>query len=425
MKISSMNKLLRILAIETSCDETAIAIIDGGEDKKHPRFLARSSIVSSQVAIHAQWGGVVPNIAKREHQKNLVPVLLQALQEAGLLKKEKRAQSLAKLTDDLAHILSREDELLQEFKNFLLSISVPDIDAIAVTQGPGLEPALWVGVNFARALSYVWAKPLVGINHMEGHVAVALLLKESEKNLRSPSPQATSYKLQVPSYPTLALLVSGGHTELVLIKKPFQYNVIGETRDDAAGEAFDKVAKILGLSYPGGPEISRLAQKGDAKAFAFPRPMISSPNLDFSFSGLKTSVLYSVQKLKEKKLLTAKMKRDIAASFQEAVVDTLVRKTLKAIQITKAESFILGGGVAANTTLRERLEKTISEANPKIKIYLPASSLTGDNALMIATAAYAKLLNNKPARAGGKILIQKSAKTLLKNKSPVTNKIIR
>ena len=256
---------------------------------------------------------------------------------------------------------------------------------------------------------------------MEGHVAVALLLKKSEKNSRNKSSQAPNYKVQVPSYPAIALLVSGGHTELVLIKKPFQYNVIGETRDDAAGEAFDKVAKILGLSYPGGPEISRLAQKGDAKAFAFPRPMISSPNLDFSFSGLKTSVLYSVQKLKEKKLLTAKMKRDIAASFQEAVVDTLVRKTLKAIQITKAESFILGGGVAANTTLRERLEKTISEANPKIKIYLPASSLTGDNALMIATAAYAKLLNNKPARAGGKILTQKSAKTLWKTMRPEAN----
>lgn len=413
MKLPSTNKIIRILAIETSCDETAIAIIEGGEDKKCPRFLVRSSIVSSQVAIHAEWGGVVPNIAKREHQKNLVPVLLQALKEYKLTTKKGTATDADNkiLTD----ILAREPELLEQFKKNIAPLSIPEIDAIAVTQGPGLEPALWVGVNFARALSYMWEKPLIGINHMEGHVAVALLLKESDKKSKA-APQAVSYKVQSIKHPAITLLVSGGHTELVLIKKPFQYEVIGETRDDAAGEAFDKVAKMLDLGYPGGPVISRLAQKGDAKAFTFPRPMIGAPNLDFSFSGLKTSVLYTVQKLQEKNMLTAKTKRDIAASFQEAVVDTLVRKTLKAIQAHKAKSFILGGGVAANAELRARLKKTISASNPQIQIYLPSPSLTGDNALMIATAAYLTLLHNKK-------LLTKSSKayTLWKTMRPEAN----
>ncbi|OGZ42777.1 MAG: hypothetical protein A2719_02040 [Candidatus Ryanbacteria bacterium RIFCSPHIGHO2_01_FULL_45_22] len=405
-----MNKIMRILAIETSCDETAIAIIDGGDDKKHPQFLVRSSIVSSQVAIHAAWGGVVPNIAKREHQKNLVPVLLQALGEADFLaSRNKRQEARKKSGVVLNSILEREPELLEQFKKNIAPLSTPNIDAIAVTQGPGLEPALWVGVNFARALSYIWAKPLVGINHMEGHVAVALLHAKI-KNKKPLPPIA--YSLELIRYPAIALLVSGGHTELVLVQKPFHYKVVGETRDDAAGEAFDKVAKILGLPYPGGPEISRMAEKGDATTFAFPRPMMSAPNLDFSFSGLKTSVLYSVQKLKETKLLTAKTKRDIAASFQEAVVETLTRKTLKAIQATKAKTFILGGGVAANTELRGRLKKTISETNPTMQIYLPATSLTGDNALMIATAAYAKLLNNK------NILTKKSSRILWKIMRP-------
>lgn len=423
---------MRILAIETSCDETAVAIIEGGENKKSPRFLVRSNIVSSQVAIHKKWGGVVPNIAKREHQKNLVPVLMQALKEAGSPRwPGGQAISKSKATNPrqaqdtkyqiLNTILERESELLESLKKKIAPLPIPNIDAIAVTQGPGLEPALWVGVNLARALSFLWRKPLLGINHMEGHIAVALL-GESKKGPGNPLPQAPSYKLQAPSYPAIVLLVSGGHTELVLMKKPFQYKVIGETRDDAAGEAFDKVAKMLGLGYPGGPEISAQASKAEAhifqlqqkdvrllspRDFRLPRPMINSKDFDFSFSGLKTAVLYLVRGLEREGADIKKLRPALAREFQDAVVDVLVAKTIRAATEHKVKSIILGGGVAANRELRDRLATTITKDSPNSKLYLPDSTLTGDNALMIASTAYLQLLHNK------KLLTKKSASRTL------------
>lgn len=374
---------MHILAIETSCDETSIALIELASGEKQPSFSVLSHIVFSQAKLHAEWGGVVPNLAKREHQKNLVPILLKVLKESGIKNKE-----LGKRKNGSPHssflilnsILEREPELLKQFSKKIAPLSKPAIDLIAVTQGPGLEPALWVGVNFARVLSFWWDTPLLGINHMEGHVVSALFKKET-----------SAYNLEPITYPAIALLVSGGHTELVLIKKPLKYEIIGETKDDAAGEAFDKVAKMMKLPYPGGPQISKLALEGSPTAYAFPRPMMRSPDYDFSFSGLKTSVLYTIRDIlgrTNKKILSIKIKRDIAASFQAAVTDVLTSKTLRAVRQYKAKSLILGGGVAANKQLRDSLSESMEKEFPNSKFYIPNSSLTGDNALMIAEVAY-------------------------------------
>ncbi|TSC70025.1 MAG: metalloprotease Gcp, partial [Parcubacteria group bacterium Gr01-1014_70] len=257
-----------ILAIETSCDETAIALI-----KTAPRgksFSVLANIVHSQIPLHAKWGGVVPNIAKREHQKILVPLLLQALREAKLSESRIMNQELWKKktrnSQFIIHssILEKNEELRNQFEKSIIHIPRPQIDIIAVTQGPGLEPALWVGVNFARALSALWNIPLVGINHMEGHILSALIEQKKISNVKFQMSNLKSEirNLKSVAYPALALLVSGGHTELVLMRKHLTYEIIGETRDDAAGEAFDKVARLLGLPYPGGPAISAEANLG-------------------------------------------------------------------------------------------------------------------------------------------------------------------
>lgn len=375
-----------ILAIETSCDETALALVRA----TGARIRVLATIVSSQAALHAAWGGVVPNLAKREHQKNLVPLLLQALNESTKKDTRFKIYDLRKKTDDkyltsnilhLTSILEREPELLSQFKKDILPLKKPNIDTIAVTQGPGLEPALWVGVNFARALSYVWGMPLVGINHMEGHVASALLKKT-----------ASHYSLKPVRYPALALLVSGGHTELVLIKKPLSYEIIGETRDDAAGEAFDKVARILGLGYPGGPFISIEAGKfkdfGDPiSEIHLPRPMMNSKDFDFSFSGLKTAVLYLVRDLEKQGANIKKLRPVICNEFQNAVVEVLVAKTIRAAKQYKVKTILLGGGVAANKELQKRLAAESKSELPSIHLHIPDANVTGDNALMIAAAA--------------------------------------
>lgn len=361
-----------ILAIETSCDETALAIA-GITGRIRPRIRVLANIVSSQAALHAIWGGVVPNLAKREHQKNLVPILLQALQQAKLITQN----SSSALHPTLKAILGREPELLTQFQERITPLVKPDIDCIAVTQGPGLEPALWVGVNFARALSYVWGVPLIGINHMEGHIASALLKKT-----------AAGYTCEPVRYPALALLVSGGHTELVLMKKPLLYTIIGETRDDAAGEAFDKVARILNLGYPGGPAISiEAAHPLGRPVSKLPRPMLNSKDFDFSFSGLKTAVLYLVRDLEKQGMNIKKMRPAIAKEFQDAVVDVLVAKTVRAAKQYKVKTVLLGGGVAANTELRTRLSQEIKTHLPRTSLHLPLTTVTGDNALMIAAAA--------------------------------------
>lgn len=333
-----------LLAIETSCDETAIAVLKTQEAKTGVKFTILSNQIASQIKIHAPFGGVVPNLAKREHQKNLPILLKRALNEAGLNSKRST------------------------------------LNAIAVTCGPGLEPALWVGVNFAQELAKKWKFPLVAVNHLEGHIY---------------SPWVKNSQFTIPNsiFPLLTLIVSGGHTELVLSKKHLDYKVLGETLDDAAGEAFDKVGRMLDLPFPGGPEIARLAQKWKPKTTTlilplrkglFPRPMINSKDLNFSFSGLKTAVLYYMRDNPRAN------KTAVAYEFQQAVIDVLVKKTLKAAEQYHPKTVALGGGVAANKQLRSQLGHEINKKMSNFKFLIPELTFTGDNAAMIAVAAYFK-----------------------------------
>lgn len=321
-----------VLGIETSCDETAVAILDV---KNPTEIKVRANIVSSQIKLHAEFGGVVPNLAAREHVKNIKSVFESALSIAGIT----------------------------DFKK--------EIDLIAVTHGPGLGPALLVGITFAKTLAMTHDKPLIGTSHMKGHIFSNWLNKDFVE----------------PKFPIMNLLVSGGHTELILMSDYNNFRLIGETMDDAVGEAFDKVARLLGLSYPGGPEISRLAETGDAKRFPLPRPMLHSKDFNFSFSGLKTAVLYLLRDLKEKGVeIDDQIKADISASFQEACVDVLVKKTITAGQEQGVSTILLSGGVSANQLLRSELEKATSEVG--IKFSCPSLVYTGDNAVMIAVAGY-------------------------------------
>jgi N6-L-threonylcarbamoyladenine synthase len=379
---------MRILAIETSCDETAISIIEakGGFDR--PVFKVLAGKVASQIEIHKEWGGVVPSIAKREHGKAAIPLLESALKEAGLLKLVKKPITDKKLILKTAKLLEREAELVMSFLEFIPKISIPKIDAIAVTQGPGLEPALWVGINFARALSLFWNIPVIPTNHMEGHIYSSLASDESTKS-KVESKKSNS-KIQ---FPAVALLVSGGHTELVLIKDWLKYKVIGNTRDDAIGEAFDKVARLLDLPYPGGPEISRLADfKISNTNYKLPRPMIGSGDLDFSFSGLKTAVLYLVKKIAP---LSEDDKKAIAFEFQNAALDVILKKTLVAVDTYQAQTLIVGGGVIANKKLKERLIEELADKFPDTNLLLPSNKFSTDNATMIAIAAYFQSLKKK------------------------------
>jgi N6-L-threonylcarbamoyladenine synthase len=319
-----------LLAIETSCDETAAAVLIGNVQSKVPDFSTISSVVHSQIPLHKKMGGVVPEVAARAHITHIRPVVEEALTRA--------------------------------------KVKPIDLTHIAVTTGPGLIGSLLVGTEFAKGLAYSLHLPLLPINHMEGH-------------LFSPFSEA------VFNFPALALIVSGGHTLLVLQKNERQYRVLGSTVDDAAGEAFDKVARLLGLPYPGGPEISKLALKGK-NAIPFPRPMLHSKDYDFSFAGLKTAVRYF---LAEQKKITSQLKADIAASFQMAVVDVLVTKAIKAAKEYKCKTISLSGGVAANKALRADLEKACKEKG--ITFIVPEFDLCTDNAGMIAIAAYYKLRN--------------------------------
>jgi N6-L-threonylcarbamoyladenine synthase len=327
---------MRILSIETSCDETAISIIEARGAKSRAQFNILANNVATQINIHQPYGGVVPMLAKREHIKNL-PILLEKTLKDSKLKLEK-------------------------------------INLIAVTVGPGLEPALWTGIVFAQELSKKYKIPLIPVNHMEGHI-FSILVPDKKK----------SFKTLSIKFPALALLVSGGHTEIILIKDWLKYQKIGETRDDAAGEAFDKVARLLGLPYPGGPEISKLAaqMRDEPSTITLPRPMLKTPDFDFSFSGLKTAVLYMVQKLGE---LTPELKKEIAREFEDAVVEVLMTKTFKAAKKYKIKTLIVAGGVAANRRLKEVFENEAKQA--KLKLLFPARELATDNSLMIALAAY-------------------------------------
>ena len=415
-----------ILSIETSCDESGISVMEmygsfstRGGSALSGKILADN--VASQINIHRQYGGVFPMMAKREHSKNLIPLLKKTLKESGFLKSKFKNQNIKFQSQikKLSKILEREPELLEQFLKFIPTIQKPKIDAIAVTYGPGLEPALWVGLNFAKALSLVWSAsqriPIIPVNHMEGHILSSLLTGKKvisniqypiSKQIQKPKfqiskkiPKPKFQKLKQIKFPAIALLISGGHTELVLIKKWMDYKIIGETRDDAVGEAFDKVARMLKLPYPGGPQISKLAlevksQKLEAD-FKLPRPMINSDNFDFSFSGLKTAVLYLVQKLGK---LTYEMKVAIAKEFQNAVTDVLVTKTMKAVKKYKIKTILVGGGVSANEQIRKTITREAKKEN--INIYFPEKELSVDNSVMIGLAGYfryiSKSKNPKP-----------------------------
>ena len=379
---------MKILAIETSCDETAIAIVDAENlptGDYHARFCVLGNALLSQIDVHREYGGVFPALAKREHAKNLVPILEAALEEAELLHEDTQAFS-EKTHDAIGELLVREPGLTEAFFDFILECEPPAIDAIAVTAGPGLEPALWVGINFAKALSLAWNKPIIAVNHMEGHIMSALAKSNGEELV-----------IDNVALPVLALLISGGHTELVLMREWLAYKLIGQTRDDAAGEAFDKVARMLGLPYPGGPEISRFAEKARASdvlaselghpmsEFKLPRPMLNEATCDFSFSGLKTAVLYL---LKKNSSLSEIEKQHIALEFENAVTEVLWKKTSRALEETGAQTLVIGGGVSANTHIRRTFTENSGTEHPDISLRIPAATLTTDNAVMIALAGF-------------------------------------
>ena len=311
-----------VLGIETSCDETAAAVVEDGR-----KIL--SNVVSTQVELHAKYGGIVPEVASRAHIENIMPVIHEALEG------------------------SRK--------------GLKDMDSIAVTMGPGLIGALLVGVSAAKALSYASGVPLVGVNHIEGHLS-SIFLESDEIEL-----------------PFILMVVSGGHTHLYNVKSYCGYEKLGQTRDDAAGEAYDKVAKLLGLGYPGGPVIDMLAKAGDPSAIKFPRTYLDNGSLDFSFSGLKTAVMNHVRGLKTDDI-PAKQVADICASFQAAVVDVLVKKTVDAARKTGINRIVVAGGVASNSALRESMTAA-AEAEGR-RIFIPSPGLCSDNAAMVAAAGF-------------------------------------
>ena len=309
-----------VLGLETSCDETGLAIYDSEQG-------LRGQVLYSQIQLHAEYGGVVPELASRDHVRKLIPLLDQLLGQCDLSKQ--------------------------------------DIDAIAYTRGPGLMGALMTGALFGRSLAFALNKPAIGVHHMEGHLLAPLL------------------SAQPPQFPFVALLVSGGHTQLMAAHALGEYELLGESIDDAAGEAFDKVAKMLNLPYPGGPQIAKLALQGNPDAFAFPRPLMQQA-LNFSFSGLKTAVSSQIKAIEGQG-----READIAASFQEAVVDTLVKKSIKALKHTGLKQLVIAGGVSANLRLREKLEKSLSGMGAKV--YYAEPALCTDNGAMIAFAGYQRL----------------------------------
>ncbi len=377
-----------ILSIETSCDETAVSIIKRVRGK-NIRFEVLSNKILSQMDLHAQYGGVFPMLAKREHAKALTQLIAEALNEADLLVERTNLYHLPMTEKSkLKKILEREDEMFEAMLVMFEGIQKPAIDAIAITTGPGLEPALWVGVTAAMALNTVWGTPLYPINHMEGHIMAGMLHKEGDM-----------YELASVEYPACALLISGGHTEIVRIPKIRSYNVIGNTRDDAVGEAFDKVARMLSLPYPGGPQISKLAEKARNESITvfedlrLPRPMINSKDLFFSFSGLKTAVL---TRLKKYQTVTDEIKMMLALEFENSVTDVLVTKVQQAIYETRAKTLIVGGGVSANTHIRKALKELAN--NEGFSLYIPEKDLSTDNGLMIAATGLLHVEYDKKPR---------------------------
>ena len=322
MSVRAKAKTMRILALESSCDESAAAVLDSEQG-----LLAHE--LFSQVELHRIYGGVVPELASRDHVQKLLPLVRSALQKAGT--------------------------------------TPQDLSGVAYTAGPGLIGALLTGAALARSLAYAWDVPSIAVHHLEGHLLAPLL------------------EADPPPFPHVALLVSGGHTMLIEVQGIGRYELLGETRDDAAGEAFDKTAKLLGLPYPGGPELARMADAAAGGAFTFPRPMLDRPGLEFSFSGLKTAVLHAVRAHE----MTSALKSDVAHAVQEAIVETLVAKSLRALEQTGLDALVVSGGVSANRTLRTRLAQIVGQRGGRV--YYPRIEFCTDNAAMIAVAGLARL----------------------------------
>lgn len=378
---------MRILSIETSCDETAVSIVEVTGEFPTATYEVVGNGLWSQVDIHKEYGGVFPALAKREHARTLVPMLQKALTEAELLEE---GETPIKNEENLKKTLEREDELASTLITWLSKYELPEIDLIAVTNGPGLEPALWVGVSFAKALATILNCPVIPVNHMEGHVLASLYDVEVDNGL---APIA---------FPALALLVSGGHTELVLMRDWGKYEKVGQTRDDAVGEAFDKVARLLGMPYPGGPEIGRCASEARTAELPpftgklLPRPMLHTDDFDFSFSGLKTAVLYATQD----KTLSEADKNAISRDFEDAVMDVLFKKTKRAIEHFDAQTLIIGGGVSASQRMRQVFTEELLASHPDVEVYLPHRHLSTDNSVMVALAGHA---HHTTARTAGAI----------------------
>lgn len=319
---------ITILGIESSCDDTSAAVITDG--------ILRSNVIASQ-RVHEQFGGVVPELASRAHQQNILPVVSEALRQGG--------------------------------------VTCSDLDAIAFTRGPGLLGSLLVGTSFAKGMVIGLDIPIVDVNHLHAHV-LSHFIKETADQ-------------EVPEFPYLCLLISGGNSQIILVKSPFEMDMLGSTIDDAAGEAFDKCAKVMGLPYPGGPQIDRMALEGDSNAFKFAKPHI--PGFDYSFSGLKTSFLYTVRdNLKTDPDFLENRKADLAASLQKTIIDILIDKVAKAVKETKVSALAIGGGVSANSGVRKAIEEFCRRRN--IKAWIPKRSFTTDNAAMVAMAGYYKYI---------------------------------
>ncbi|MEK7189260.1 MAG: tRNA (adenosine(37)-N6)-threonylcarbamoyltransferase complex transferase subunit TsaD [Patescibacteria group bacterium] len=337
---------MMILGIETSCDDTGAALVEA----KHGAFRVRSNVIISQAKLHNKYGGVVPELAARNHLKNIIPAIDQAL--------------------------------ASRFSPLPRGRLRGGLDAIAVTAGPGLVTSLHVGVETAKTLSLAWGVPLVGANHMEGHIYSVLLTPPPLSRRGSGGGALT--------FPAVCLIVSGGHTELILMTNHGQYKLLGKTRDDAAGEAFDKSAFMLGLPYPGGPSISKAAEKGDPQSFDIPRPMIERDDCEFSFSGMKNAIRLIVEIYKKKR---ARLPiDDLAASIQQAIVDILITKSLIAVAKAKPKIFILAGGVAANAELRKQLAQKLPKS---IKLLTSSLKYSQDNGAMIAAGAYQRIKQKK------------------------------
>lgn len=366
---------MRILAIETSCDETSAAVVEGNE--KEVKIL--SHVVASSMEMHSKTGGIIPENAAREQVKYIIPVINEALEKAGIKWSSK----------------PHPDPLLPGEGD---QGEVPMVDAIAVTYGPGLIGSLLVGVETAKTLSYLWNKPLIPVNHLFGHIYANFVSKNEKLKMKSE---------KLPEFPLIALIVSGGHTDIVLMKSHTDITWLGGTRDDAAGECFDKSGRLLGLSYPAGPEIEKRAAMGNPKAYHFPRPLLHEKNYDFSFSGLKTAILREVELLKgQGSRVKGKDKssdnlnaspfplppaqvNNICRGLQDAIIDVLIKKTLQAAEEYNVKSVLLSGGVAANTTLREKFKEILDTEYQILntKLFVPTKSFCTDNAAMIGAAA--------------------------------------